>query len=392
MEEEGVVSERYVSRRTADEEAKEAAEEHVEPLPPSYDDVAGWMSALEADGVDVSSGNPDTIPFNPPPCRAPLAVDEEPKKPCINKVGTMQVTSTRAAHQHYAFQMSAEPTRFAVNVPRSESEAHHARLIAQAPHFEWSIRCWHEEQRTRQVYHENPDSGVGYYTEEAYTVQVTTHTASKTIPLTGWVDTSPEKVLPESSDLFTRVAYTNHYTWRTVEEERMFQAWFDGWVNANRRDVHQSYASKYKVAGFKKFLMEVQENTKVPCCYRHGCWFWLTGLLCGGYCYREGLKCISGKRGTQIVKTIWMQRSEQQQSQQGQWIQQQPAAIVVVPGNAVPMAQGYNQPPQVPAYSQVAASVPEKQPYELAKLKELVNVGALNEAEYSAAKAVVLGI
>lgn len=116
MEEEGVVSERYVSRRTADEEAKEAAEEHVEPLPPSYDDVAGWMSALEADGVDVSSGNPDTIPFNPPPCRAPLAVDEEPKKPCINKVGTMQVTSTRAAHQHYAFQMSAEPTRFAVNV------------------------------------------------------------------------------------------------------------------------------------------------------------------------------------------------------------------------------------------------------------------------------------
>lgn len=59
------------------------------------------------------------------------------------------------------------------------------------------------------------------------------------------MDTSPEKVLPESSDLFTRVAYTNHYTWRTVEEERMFQAWFDGWVNANRRDVHQSYASKY---------------------------------------------------------------------------------------------------------------------------------------------------
>ena len=45
----------------------EAAEddEQADEAPPSYTDVAAWMNALEARGIDVSSRNPDHIALSP---------------------------------------------------------------------------------------------------------------------------------------------------------------------------------------------------------------------------------------------------------------------------------------------------------------------------------------
>ena len=50
---------------------------------------------------------------------------------------------------------------------RSLAEQHHAQLMAQAPHFVWNIKCWHDEVRTREVYHSSHSDdggGGGYYT------------------------------------------------------------------------------------------------------------------------------------------------------------------------------------------------------------------------------------
>ena len=186
----------------------------------------------------------------------------------------------------------------------------------------------------------------------------------------------------------------------------------------------------YQVPGLKNFVMEVQEDQAVPCCFASQFWWICTGVIGCGYCYREGLKRISGKRDCHITKTIWMQQSQRQQ-----FVQQQPRANSYAqpqgqpyPAQQQPLALNPYAPqqpqatpyaPQQPQANPYAPQQPQANPYaaptpgstlrgsasgggggggggggvaEVRKLMELRDQGILSEDEFQLAKKKALGI
>jgi len=347
----------------ADDKTEAAeADEQADEAPPSYTDVTAWMNALEARGIDVSSRNPDHIALSPaithehylpppgsqqqsPAQNTGNLVDDggnEPYMCCLSKV----LCST--------FFFCCSKTRHFVKghnqMDQAEAARHHAKLIAQAPHFRWNIKCWHNEQHTRQVRRTDSD-GNSYWHTETYTVKVTTHTAEEIFQLT-WMDTSPESerdlVNSLNPNLLTNVFYKQSYQWRTKEESDIYTARYNDWVRLHTRDVHQSYSSKYKLPGYKKFLSEIQPDQQLPWWARHAVWFYLIGLMLCGYCFQLAFESISGKRDRSITKTIWLDenaRAWQQQPQQlfqPAGVQQQPQLQQLY---AQPAAAGPGYPP-----------------------------------------------
>lgn len=175
--------------------------------------------------------------------------------------------------------------------------------------------------------------------EEEYEVDVTTHYATKDVPIAGWMDTSAEKTLAPRPNMVTEVSYSTSYEWRSEEERLIHNAQYLAWVRENTPadpDDYQDVYDSFVLPGFNSEFSEIKEldgeavtlpwwvNGTFPC-RRFDCF----GVLGCGYCYRVKLLQLdlsSGQRESSITKMIWLEKLDGRAESTGV-VYQQPGAL-----------------------------------------------------------------
>ena len=224
------------------------------------------------------------------------------------------------------------------------------RLVGQAPHFTWSLHCYHYVTETfqRLVYDtiestdeegETTTSEVARWEEYEEDVVVTTHEATKYVPIAGWMDTSAEQTLAKRPNMVTEVSYKTFFKWRSEEERLIHNAQYLTWVRENtpaESDDFQDDGETFELPGFKSDFSEMKEvdgeTLSLPWwvagtfpCRRFDCF----GVLGCGYCYRVRLLQLdlsSGNRESSITKMIWLENYLNGRAESTGVIYQQPAS------------------------------------------------------------------
>lgn len=139
---------------------------------------------------------------------------------------------------------------------------------------------WHNETRTRTIKTTDSD-GYDHYSEEDYTVRVTTHTAKEPFPFRRCRDVSgPPVYQPHVRSL--RVRFRKVIDFASWEAKQAYEAWKAGFYAAHDVDVFQDRSLDVDIPGLPSQLLLQQTGGEGAGCVSPGYHTLATVLLLGG--------------------------------------------------------------------------------------------------------------
>jgi hypothetical protein len=176
----------------------------------------------------------------------------------------------------------------------------------QSPRISWTMRCWHEEQRSRQISHTYQRNGHSYteYRTEFYTVNVDTFHQSKTFQYKRCEDVS--EYVSNLNYKIIKINFFNTWSCGDLETQKSFDFQKNQWIEENRnRDVHWSCTQNVEIPGFEEEMLCITDAKDKPCLL--GYFFYLVAcLFMFSWPYRMWLEFISVKSEFQFRKIIYI--------------------------------------------------------------------------------------